>query len=846
MAYPFRDIEAKWNPEQRPLPMHESVKKSYVLEMFPYPSGRLHMGHVRNYTIGDVVTRYRILNGYEVLHPMGWDAFGLPAENAAAQHNMPPQQWTVDNIAAMKTQFQALGFHLDWSKEIATCFPEYYAHEQKLFLDFYQKGLAYRTESWVNWDPVDQCVLANEQVVNGCGWRSGVPVERRKLQQWSLRITAYAEELLQGLTTLTGWPEKVVRMQENWIGKSVGAMIHFEVVQTGQKIPVFSTRPETLYGATFCAISSAHPIAEALAETHAGAREFIESCQKVAVTEEAQSVLEKRGFQTPLTVRHPLIPDLELPVYIANFVLMDYGTGALFGCPAHDERDHEFATQYNLPIQQVIQNSTVESMTLPYGGTDGYMIHSGTWDGLSVMEAREKAIADLQEQGIGSAEVIYRLRDWCVSRQRYWGCPIPVIHCPSCGVVPVPEDDLPVILPEDVTFEGAGNPLDNHPTWKHVSCPTCGDPATRETDTFDTFVESAWYFLRFCNPQASNPIDGTAVRQWGAVEWYIGGVEHAVMHLLYARFFTKALRDLGYIALDEPFKNLLTQGMVTHRTYRTASGQWVYPEEVMREADGRYVTIDGQEDVTVGRNEKMSKSKKNLVDPNTIIQMYGVDAARLFMMSDTPPERDFEWSEEGIEGAWRYLNRLWRLGELAHAAPTSPPDATERQDKGEPTQASEALLKTAHQILAKAEQAYAQNAFNRVVAFARELTHACETAQSQHVAPDAMREALSILYALLHPVTPHITQELWYQLHQAPLEQGNWPTLKAEYACQDVVTIAVQVNGKMRGSFEIERDADSQAVLAQAMALDAVIRDMAGRALRKPIIVPNRIVNLVV
>lgn len=840
--YPFRDIEQRWQDAWRnnntyAAQVTSSKPRSYVLEMLPYPSGKLHMGHVRNYTIGDAIARYKTAQGFEVLHPMGWDAFGLPAENAAMEHKVHPQSWTNSNIANMREQLQQLGFGYDWSREVNTSDPSYYGHEQRLFIEFYQKGLVSRKESWVNWDPVDNSVLANEQVVNGRGWRSGALVEKRKLNQWSLKITHYAQELLDDLNQLDGWPEKVVRMQENWIGRSEGAFLVFHSVQKDFSIDIFTTRPETLYGASFCAISPAHPLAEEFAKNNSDLAAFIHECHQTPTTEEAMSTVEKKGVFTGHYVQHPLQNDVQLPVYIANFVLMDYGTGAIFACPAHDERDFEFAQKYNLPIKSVIQPDGKESDTSTAYTGPGTLIHSDFLNGLSVSDARQKIINHLESNKLGTRQITYRLRDWCVSRQRYWGCPIPIIHCNDCGVVPVPLNELPVKLPEDVTFDRPGNPLDHHPTWKHVNCPSCGKAALRDTDTLDTFFESSWYFLRYCCPNAKDPVDPEAA-QWMPVEWYIGGIEHAVMHLLYARFFTKALRDLGYLSFDEPFKNLLTQGMVCHRTYQDAQGRWLYPQEVESNGKGGYQTLDGQP-ATMGRSEKMSKSKKNLVDPLAIIDAYGADSARLFIMSDTPPDRDFDWSDDGVEGCWRYLNRVWRLGEVV---------ATYQAIGLEDPVASLSLRKATHQTIAKITQSYDRQAFNKAIALIRELTRTLEESlETAQTSQRAVHECLEVILITLHPIVPHMTSEIWSLLHrQADIREAKWPQAEPMLAVQDQVSIAVQVNGKMRGSFEVNVDSPQDVLQEMALNLPNVRREVADKPLRRVIIVPNRIVNLVV
>ncbi|AIK96972.1 leucine--tRNA ligase [Candidatus Odyssella acanthamoebae] len=843
MSYPFRDVETKWQQtwEQEnayKTPEQSNRPKSYVLEMFPYPSGKLHMGHVRNYAIGDAIARLKRLQGYDVLHPMGWDAFGLPAENAAIQGGVCPEKWTLENIEEMKNQFKLLSISFDWERELATCLPDYYGHEQKFFLDFYKQGLAYRRESWVNWDPVDNCVLANEQVISGKGWRSGATVEKRKLMQWSLKITDYAQELLDDLSTLTGWPEKVVKMQENWIGRSEGALINFEIDGYPQVLSVFTTRPETLFGASFCGIAPTHPIADEVAQNNPELAMFIEDCQRTPTTEEALSTVEKKGYDTGLRVKHPFIKDVTIPLYVANFVLMDYGTGAIFACPAHDERDFDFATAYGLPIRPVVMPEAGETINgIAYTGP-GTMINSEFLNGLDVLSARRRAIEEVEKLGMGQGQVTFRLRDWSVSRQRYWGCPIPIIYCDDCGIVPVPEKDLPVKLPMDVTFDQTGNPLDYHPTWKHTTCPLCQGKATRETDTLDTFFESSWYFLRFCDTKTADPLNKAAAQHWMPVDAYIGGIEHAVLHLLYARFFTKALRDCGYVSINEPFKNLLTQGMVCHSSFKDSDGQWLFPHEVTKVSENKYISKKDGMPVTVGRSEKMSKSKKNVVDPKEMIDTYGVDAVRLFVMSDTPPEKDFEWSDEGLEGAWRYLNRLWRVLETV----------IENKAREGADDASLALRKIAHQTIDKFVHGYGRHAFNKVIAFARELTRTLEEAcQNSAVSGAALIETAKILMLGLNPLIPHLTSEMWKMSADAgDILQAEWPVADPDLAVKSEVTIAVQVNGKMRGSFQAAIDTDQETLFEQAKELATVHREIDGKTIRKTIVVPNRIVNIVV
>ncbi|HLD95803.1 MAG TPA: leucine--tRNA ligase [Alphaproteobacteria bacterium] len=827
-AYPIKSVESKWQShwEKNPgLKDHgKNAPSTYVLEMFPYPSGKLHMGHVRNYAIGDAIARFKSALGFNVLHPMGWDAFGLPAENAAMEHNLSPEKWTLDNIQAMKKDFKKLGFSFDWDKEVATCLPSYYGIEQELFIEFYKKGLIERKESWVNWDPVEQTVLANEQVINGRGWRSNALVEKKKLNQWSFKITNYAQELLDDLEKLTGWPEKVVKMQENWIGRSSGALVDFELEGKSETITVFTTRPETLFGASFVALSPAHPLAEKVGKTNENVRAFIKECEQTPTSEEALATTEKKGIFTGLYAVHPFDSSWKVPVYLANFVLMDYGTGSLFGCPAHDERDHEFAKKYDLPIKQVISEET------------GLMIDSDFLTGLDVKKALEKAIVKLEDMAKGSRKITYRLRDWGVSRQRYWGCPIPMVHCENCGVVPVKKEDLPVKLPSEVTF-GNGNPLDHHPTWKETTCPKCGKKAQRETDTLDTFFESSWYFLRFTNPHHKEPFDKSAVDKWMPLDWYIGGIEHAVLHLLYARFFTKALRDLGYITVDEPFKNLLTQGMVCHPTYQNKEGKWLFPHEVERVGANQYQTIKGHESVTVGRSIKMSKSKKNLVDPGSIIDVYGADVARFFILSDNPPEKDFEWNEDGLEGSWRFLNRLWRYG-YDHTRATLILE-TDRTSK---------LLKVLHKKIDLITKAYEENTFNKVIAFVRELFNELEECLKElGCKTQNMQECYKFILKTLSPISPHICFELFEKagFEKSSILEEAWPTADLALMQDDTITLAVQVKGKLRGQIEVCVTADEETLRKEAFALKTVQKELEGQEVKKVIIIPKRIINIV-
>jgi len=851
--YPYQEIEAKWQQiwDDRQVfaaPADSTRPKYYVLEMFPYPSGRIHMGHVRNYTQGDVVSRFKRAQGHNVLHPMGWDAFGLPAENAAMAKGVHPAAWTYANIEEMRAQLQTIGLSLDWSRELATCDPSYYRHEQAMFLDFLAAGLVDRRESWVNWDPVDHTVLANEQVIDGCGWRSGAPVERRKLAQWFLKITAYNEDLLDALAGLERWPEKVRTMQERWIGRSVGARVRFALDGRENQIEVFTTRPDTLYGASFIAIAADHPLSVTLLRDDPALAEFVAECAATATSEEALERAEKLGFDTGLRCAHPLIEGATLPVYVANFVLMEYGTGAIFGCPAHDQRDLEFARKYDLPVVPVVLPPGADPATFAIGEEaylgDGAIYNSEFLDGLDVESAKRRVIERLEALGAGRGETTYRLRDWGVSRQRYWGCPIPVIHCPACGAVPVPRDQLPVTLPEDIELGRPGNPLEHHPTWKDVPCPACGKPARRETDTFDTFVESSWYFLRFCSPEAVEPFERAAVDRWMPVDQYIGGVEHAVLHLLYSRFFTRALRKCGYLGFDEPFAGLFTQGMVCHKTFRDSAGAWRQPDEVEEDGRGGWRLIADGAAVTVGRSEKMSKSKRNTVDPAATIEAYGADTARLFMLSDSPPERDLDWTEAGIDGAWRYLNRIWRLFETRALllAPRGAGYPAELSPAA--TELRRAIHRTIHEVSDQLERLH----LNKAVALIRELSNRLEALESSDpAAPALLREGLETLVQLLGPMVPHLSEELWARLgHEDLLVDAPWPQADPAWLVEDQVTLAVQVNGRLRGTIQLPKGCERAAIEAAALAEPNVARAIGDQALRRVIVVPDKIVNVVV
>ena len=838
--------------------------KAYVLEMFPYPSGRIHMGHVRNYAMGDVVARFKRAQGFNVLHPMGWDAFGMPAENAAMERGVHPKAWTYDNIAAMKTQLKSMGLSLDWSREIATCDPAYYRHQQKMFLDFVRAGLVERKQSKVNWDPVDQTVLANEQVIDGRGWRSGALVEQRELTQWFLKITNYAQDLLDRLDTLDRWPEKVRLMQKNWIGRSEGLLLRFMLdpattPNAESELEIFTTRPDTLFGAKFMAIAPDHPLATAAAKANPALAAFIAECKRQGTAQEVIETAEKQGFDTGIKAVHPFDPNWTLPVYVANFILMDYGTGAIFGCPAHDQRDLDFVNKYGLGNTPVVCPPGVDPKDFVITDTaydgDGRMINSRFLDGMTIEEAKEEVARRLERETRGNRpvaqrQVNFRLRDWGISRQRYWGCPIPMIHCEACGVVPVPEQDLPVVLPEDVSFDKPGNPLERHPTWKHVACPQCGGAARRETDTMDTFVDSSWYFARFTDPwTTSAPTDVAVANRWMPVDQYIGGIEHAILHLLYSRFFTRAMRATGHVGLDEPFAGLFTQGMVVHETYRRKDGAWAAPAEVRiegSEGNRRAFLIDGGDEVEIGAIEKMSKSKRNTVDPDDIMETYGADTARWFMLSDSPPERDVNWTEDRVQGAGRFVQRLWRLigeaADVAKAAPGQKPAAF-----GE---AALALRKAAHGALAKVSAEIEKLHFNVCVAHIYEFTNAFgDAVNTKSDAPDfawAVKEAADILVQLFQPMMPHLAEECWAALGHSDLAaQAAWPQADTALLVETTITLPVQINGKKRADVTVPRAASNADVEAAVLALEAVRKALDGKAPKKVIVVPQRIVNVV-
>ncbi|MDP1630137.1 MAG: leucine--tRNA ligase [Caulobacter sp.] len=850
--YNPKDVEPRWraawarddvfrarNDDPRP--------KYYVLEMFPYPSGRIHMGHVRNYAMGDVVARYRRAQGYAVLHPMGWDAFGMPAENAAMERGVHPKGWTYENIAAMREQLKLLGLSIDWSREFATCDPEYYGQQQAWFLKLLDRGLVYRKEATVNWDPVDMTVLANEQVIDGRGWRSGALVEKKKLTQWFLRITDYADDLIEGLGSLDRWPDKVRLMQENWIGRSRGLRFSFDFAgdapngfETG--LEVYTTRPDTLFGASFVAIAPEHPLAAQMAAADPKVAAFVAECRRGGTSEAEIEAADKLGLDTGLRVVHPFVPGQTLPVWIANFILMDYGTGAVFGCPAHDQRDLDFARKYDLPVLPVVLPADADAATFMVGGDaytgPGTIFRSGFMDGMSVEEAKAAAVDRIEGMGKGKGATVYRLRDWGVSRQRYWGCPIPVIHCPKCGVVPTPADQLPVILPDDVTFDRPGNPLLRHPTWRHTTCPRCSGEAERETDTLDTFVDSSWYFARFTNPESADPIDKAAADRWLPVDQYIGGVEHAVLHLLYARFVTRALKDEGMLSVSEPFAGLFTQGMVTHETYARQTGEWIEPTQVVLEAEGatrRATLAETGESLIIGDIEKMSKSKKNVVAPEEIFEQYGVDAARLFVMSDSPPERDVQWTTGGVEGAGRFVQRVWAEFDNDAAA------ATQTDARGDE------LRRMTHKTIKAVTESVEQFRFNSGIAKLYEFLNVLKGFQSSDGSvAEARSEALSVFARLIAPFTPHLAEACWSRIGgEGMIVDAAWPVFDPALAVDSEMVLPVQINGRRRSEIRVAQGAGEAEVREKALADETVSVHLEGLTVRKVIVVPGRIVNIV-
>ncbi|QTF56468.1 leucine--tRNA ligase [Stutzerimonas frequens] len=862
--YQPREIEAAaqshWD-SQKSFEVSEQPGKDtfYCLSMFPYPSGKLHMGHVRNYTIGDVIARYQRMQGKNVLQPMGWDAFGMPAENAAMKNQVAPAKWTYENIAYMKAQLKSLGLAVDWTREVTTCKPDYYRWEQWLFTRLYEKGVIYRKNGTVNWDPVDQTVLANEQVIDGRGWRSGALIEKREIPMYYFKITAYADELLESLDELDGWPEQVKTMQRNWIGKSRGMEISFpyDVASIGSEgvMKVFTTRPDTLMGATYVAVAAEHPLATLAAQNDPELQAFIDECKRGGVAEADIATQEKKGLATSLRVQHPLTGEL-LPVWVANYVLMNYGEGAVMAVPAHDERDFEFASKYGLPIKPVIRTSAGDETPAPWQdayGEHGQLINSGIYDGLDFEGAFDAIEVALQKKGLGQARTQFRLRDWGISRQRYWGCPIPIIHCDSCGDVPVPEDQLPVVLPEDVVPDGAGSPLAKMPEFYECSCPKCGAPAKRETDTMDTFVESSWYFARYASPNYDQGmVDPQAANHWLPVDQYIGGIEHAILHLLYARFFHKLMRDEGLVSSNEPFKNLLTQGMVVaetyYRTLENGGKDWFNPADVEVERDAKAKVIgarlktDGQP-VEIGGTEKMSKSKNNGVDPQAMIDAYGADTCRLFMMFASPPDMSLEWSDSGVEGASRFLRRVWRL---AHAHVSAGLPGT--LDLATLSDEQKAVRRAIHLAIKQASTDVGQHhKFNTAIAQVMTLMNVLEKAPTASEQDRALlQEGLETVALLLAPITPHISHELWQQLGKSgAIIDAQWPKVDESALVQDSLTLVVQVNGKLRGQIEVPASASREEVETAARGNENVLRFTEGLTIRKVIVVPGKLVNIV-
>lgn len=863
--YNPKTVESKWRQVWDEKKLFETKnddpgEKYYVLEMFAYPSGRIHMGHVRNYAMGDVVARYKRAKGFNVLHPMGWDAFGMPAENAAMKNKVHPKEWTYQNIATMREQLKSMGLSIDWSREFATCDVEYYHRQQMLFVDFMAKGLVGRRVSKVNWDPEDQTVLANEQVIDGRGWRSGALVEQRELAQWIFKITNYNQDLLDSLDDLKDWPEKVRLMQKNWIGKSVGLELSFNLTQSLgniSTIETFTTRPDTLAGASFIGIAPEHPIAKQLAQTNQELSDFCVDVRRMGTTAEELETAEKRGFDTGLKVQHPLYPDQTLSVWVANFILMDYGTGAVFGCPAHDQRDYDFATKYELPIIATFEaldegtKSEENTAFLPPKSEKVRWINQPT--GLDIAtgeEAITKTIAWAEENNIGKAKEQFRLRDWGISRQRYWGCPIPVIHCEDCGEVPVPKSDMPVILPEDVDFDKPGNPLDRHPTWRHVDCPACGKKATRETDTMDTFVDSSWYFARFTAPREDNPTDPKIANDWLAVDQYIGGIEHAILHLLYSRFFSRAMCETGHLNVKEPFKGLFTQGMVVHETYKNSEG-WITPAEIkIEEEDGKRVAtlLEDGSPIIIGNIEKMSKSKKNVVDPDDIIESYGADTARFFMLSDSPPERDVIWTESGVEGTHRFVQRVWRL--LSEAQQNMKNITAKPGAKGKALDISIAAHKTVKSIGEDLENL----SFNKAVARLYELLNTLANPLTQIgqgkadvELTQATIDAVEKFILMFAPMMPHLAEECWVLLDKKDMvATTKWPDFEESLVTENELTMPVQINGKKKADITVSADASKDDIISATLSLDVVKKFLDGQEPKKIIVVPKRIVNVVI
>jgi len=835
----FQLIEKKWQSvfEKNKLYRDNKSQKFYCLEMFPYPSGKIHMGHVRNYTIGDVIARFKYLNGFSVLHPMGWDSFGLPAENAARENNLHPKKWTQKNISQMKKQLKMLGLSIDWDLEISTCDEDYYKHQQELFIDLYNKGLVLRKENYVNWDPVEQTVLANEQVIDGKGWRSGAVVERKKLSQWVFNITKFADELLNDLELLENWPEKVKLMQKNWIGKSVGCEIEFQLVNQKNKLKIFTTRPDTIFGASFLAISVDHPLCDKLVDS-SDFLKFKEECLKVGTTEESLSLADKNGYHTNFFVEHPFIKNKKLPVFVANFVLMDYGTGAIFGCPAHDQRDLEFAKKYNLEIIEVVTENVNKSkkfdkITEAYT-LSGTLINSSFLDGLDVETAKIKAIKEIEKKNIGKKKISYRLKDWGVSRQRYWGCPIPMIYLDDGSVVPVEKESLPIRLPEDIDLKKKGNPLENHPTWKKTIHKKTGKAATRETDTLDTFVDSSWYFMRFCSPKDKDkPFDYKDLDNWLPVDQYIGGIEHAILHLLYSRFFMRAIKeDNPKINHKEPFKGLFTQGMVCHETYKDLDGKWLNPEEIEKINENNFIKTSDKSAVTVGHSESMSKSKKNVIDPEKMIKIYGADAVRWFILSDSPPEKDIQWSAQGVKAAYKFLQRIYNLNDLII-----------KRDEKDSKQDQEFDIKFNNYVF-KITNLINNFQFNVVIANIYSIYSLFNDYIDRETSNKCLRKNLSNLMKILIPFTPHLANECLELIGEKKIDK--WPDFDSKLIINEKVKIAIQINGKTKELIEIEKDLNEKEAVNESKKNKKISDNLENKKIIKTIFVKNRIINYLV
>ena len=830
--------QKKWNEKNV---FQSSVKKDqkkyYVLEMFPYPSGKIHMGHVRNYTLGDVVARYKKMNGYNIMHPMGWDAFGLPAENAAITEKKPPAEWTYENINVMRSQLKSMGLSIDWSREIATCHPEYYKHEQSFFIDLLKSGLAYKKKSLVNWDPVDQTVLANEQVVEGRGWRSGAIVEKKELSQWFLKISAYSEELLDCLNKLKNWPSKVKTMQSNWIGKSIGAEINFKILNTKNLnfkfVKVFTTRPDTIFGASFCALSLDHEISKEIIKNDSNAKKFLNESNKTNPDK------EKNGYKTKFYVKHPFLKNKLLPIFLANFVLIDYGSGAIFGCPAHDQRDLDFAIKYKLDILPVIlpKNKSIDNFQIEkiaFSG-EGKLINSFFLDGKNIEGAKKTIINRLIKDGIGNKKINYKLRDWGLSRQRYWGCPIPILYREDGKIIPARKEDLPIKLPEVDKFSGKGNALQEINSWKETICPDTGMKATRETDTFDTFFESSWYFLRYCNPRNKNAFDKKDINYWLPVDQYIGGIEHAILHLLYSRFFIKALRDTGHVEIDEPFSGLFTQGMVTHKTFKNKKNEWISPEDVIFDKDKAFGKKG--EEIEIGKIEKMSKSKKNVIDPSTIIDQYGADTARWFMLSDSPPDRDLEWTENGISGSYKFINKVWNLAFIALETKTI------SINKLNENKLLEKVNETIISVTSNVENFH----YNKAIANIYELINTIQKSlNKKDLSETCLKNIFKTLSLLLQPFAPHISEELWKLLEGDGLAiNQKWPK-SAKIVTKKTYKIAIQINGKTKEILEIDNSINDKNILDFVKQKDKIKRILENKNIIKQIYIPNKVLSLVV